>query len=261
MALLTAEEKAKLAKEGIWVREKCDVCHKPILSPVTYLKKNLTMCSSCATGSDSVIKNVKEENVMAKQKAEKKAQGKAEVETKKVGGYLIAGTALADMYEVLSDEKKHPFSELKKVCAKHKKDLTGRLGNLRRVGEKKKAWALIVDTEAATIQMKLGSHPVPPLKKKVAKEEPEEKPEKKASAKKTNSHAKDDEAESSSKATKAAATLIRRTLKSKTDWTRNKLTEHLVDDIGMDPDVVKQALNAEIKAGGIEVNNGILQLA
>lgn len=255
MALLSEQEREELKKRGLWVREKCDVCHKPILSPLTYIKKGQTVCVGCAKGQDDeVIKNIKEENVMAKQKAVKKEERKGKPATTKVGGYLLAGTALADLYEVLIDEKKHGFAELKKIVAKHKKDLPGRLGNLRRVGEKKKAWSLLVDSDASTVQMKLGAG------KPAAKEEPATKSAKKAAepvAKKKAAEPTD----ISPKTLKAAATLVRRTLKSGKDWTRNKLTEHLVNKENMDPATVKEALNSEIKAGGITVEDGILVLA
>jgi hypothetical protein len=265
MALLTAAEMAKLAKEGLWVKEKCDICGNPLVVPVKYIIKGQDVCPNCRAkikGSVPVSKTkLREEKEMKNQKDAKK--GKEEVESKKVGGYLIAGSCLADLYETLEDEKKHPFTELRKICVKHKKDLSGRLGNLRRVGEKKKAWGLIVDGEASTVQMKLGAPPkgaAAPAKKAKHKEDEDEKPAKKAASKKVNGRAGEDEP-TSSKAERAAAMLVRRVLKSKKDWTRNKLTEHLVDEYELDVDDVKQALNSEIKAGGIEVNDGVLSLA
>jgi len=193
----------------------------------------------------------------------KKAASKnEEVSSTKVGGFLIANTALADLYEVLEDGKKHGFAELKKICAKHKKDLAGRLGNLRRVGEKKRAWALIVDKENSTVTMKLGTPPKSSSASAAPKASKKEKEVEtsKAKSKASKKDEPEDDSNTNSKTLKAAATLIRRTLKSKKDWTRNKLTEHLVNEMDMDPKVVKEALNSEIKAGGITVEDGILSL-
>src|SRR5690242_9927082 len=115
MALLTAEEKAALAKEGIWVSEKCDCCGKPIQSPVSFIKGKQRICLNCAKGSDKVLANTKEENEEMKKKAEKKAAPKEE--TKKIAGHLVEGTAIADLYEFLEDEKKHSLKDAKKVLA------------------------------------------------------------------------------------------------------------------------------------------------
>ena len=264
MALLSAEEKAKLGREGVWgAKEKCDECGDPLLMGISFIRKGQTMCKGCYDAgkrisghgkkATQIKSNLKEENVMATKQNKKEV-----VESTKVGGFLIAGSALADMYEVLEDEKKHGFAELKKICAKHKKDLVGRLGNLRRVGEKKKSWGLIVDKEGSTVQMKLGAAPKSaPAPKVKAKEVVAPK----ASAKTSKKSEPEDDSSSSSKTLKAVATLVRRTLKSGKDWTKNKLIENMVDEHDMDPKVVKEALNSEIKAGGITVKDGILALA
>jgi hypothetical protein len=258
MALLTAEEKAKLAQEGLWVKEKCDICDKPILSPVSYIKKiqgkEKVVCAGCAKGKDLVLTNTKEENEMAKVKAEKKAAPKKE--STKVGGVLIAGTAIADLYELLSDEKKHPISACEKIVAKHKKELTDRLGNLRRVGAKKKMWGLIVDEDGKTIQMKMGAAAAAASPK--TKPKAKEAPAKKATSKKEQEP--DETAAMPSKALKATMALIRRTLKSGSDWTKNKMMEHLMQEHDQDPKRVAAAMQEEIKAGGIKVEEGYLQL-
>lgn len=247
MALLTAEEKAKLAEEGIGygIKEKCDGCHKPILSPMSYVKKGKVFCANCIKGHDLVLQNTKEENEMATKKAEKKAAPKKE--TAKIAGHLVEGTAIADLYTFLEDEKKHPLSAAKKILAKHKADPMGRIYQLGRYGKKFGAWAVTVDED--TIQMKKGkaaaqaaSKPAKEETKKSKKSEPEEK------------------GLVSSKALKATAALIRRTLKSGKDWTKNKLIEKLKED-GADPKRVEAALAEELKAGGIEKLGGFLQLA
>lgn len=256
MALLTAEEKAKLSKEGIWVKEKCDQCGKPILSPVTFLRKGKVLCAGCAKGQDLTMSNIKEENEMkVKKAAAKQSSTKGESQSKKVGGYLIAGSAIADLYELLSDGKKHTFTEGNKICARHKKDLKGRLGNLGRVGIRKKAWGLIVDDEDKTIQMKLGKPAEAAFGGRASKSE--------SSSKKTTSKKEQEPEEKGampSKALKATMALVRRTLKAGKDWTKNKLIEHLKSEHDQDPKRVEAALKEEIKAGGIEVEDGILGL-
>lgn len=247
MALLTAEEKAKLAQEGLWVKEKCDCCGKPILSPLSYLKKNQVLCALCAKGQDLTVVNMKEETKMATKKAEKKEKAGT---SKKVGGVLIAGSAIADLYELLSDGKRHSFSEGNKIVAKHKRDLAGRLGNLRRVGERKRAWGLIVDDDAKTIQMKLGAP---------GKSSTNHLPAKKATSKKE--HEPEEKEAVPSKALKATAALVRRTLKTGKDWTKNKLIEHLKEEHDQDSKRVEAALKEEIKAGGITVEDGVLVLS
>lgn len=269
MALLTAEEQKKLAKEGIGygIKEKCDACGKPFMDPTVpkHIVNGKDLCLSCwrKTKSEKFLKRREEKEMARNKKADKEEKNGSN----KVGGYLIAESCVADLYLALEDEKKHPLSEVKKIAAKHKSELTSRLGRLRRVGLRKKAWAIIVDREEGTVQMKLGKPSASvadssPKKSRRAKDEDEdEKPAKKVSKANGKVHDDDDAGDSSSKAERVAATIIRRTLKSKKDWTRNKLVEHLVDEQEMDADVVKAALNHEIKTGGIEVDDGVLSLA
>lgn len=251
MALLTTEEKAALAKEGIWVREKCDSCNKPILNPPTYIRGKLTLCSVCATGKNWVLENIKEENEMKTKKSEKKAAPKKE--TAKIAGHLVEGTAIADLYQFLEDEKKHPLKDAKKVLAKHKADPMGRIYQLGRYGKKFGTWGVIVDGD--TIQLKKGkvasslkaskNGDTPSSKK--AKTKKEQEPEEKEAV--------------PSKAQKATAALVRRVLKDGKDWTKNKLIEHLKEEHDQDPKRVEAALKEEIKAGGITVEDGVLSLS
>ena len=267
MALLSAEEKEELKKQGLWVREKCDVCHRPILSPVTYIKKGQVLCSGCANGyQDSVLKIIKEENVMAKQKTvknEEKKEGKPSTRKEMIAGCMREGSAAADLYLALKDEKKHSMKELQSLFKKngHTVDLMNRVYQVGRFGRTKadKTWYLIVDDES--VQLKHGKAPKEapakakeaPAKKAKPAPEPNEPVARKKSAEKPE--------EISSKTLKAAATLVRRALKSGKDWTRNKLTEHLVNKENMDAATVKAALNEEIKAGGVVVDDGVLTLA
>lgn len=261
MALLTAEERAKLAEEGLWVREKCDgPCGKPILSPVSFIKKvkgkEQTWCAGCAKGQDLVLAETKvttkEENEMAKAKAEKKAAPKKE--TSKIAGHLVEGTAIADLYQFLEDEKKHSLKDAKKVLAKHKADPMGRIYQLGRYGKKFGLWGVIVDED--TIQLKKGKEAAAASKKKAPKEK--EEPKKKATSKKEQEP--EEKGAMPSKALKATMALVRRTLKTGKDWTKNKLMEHLIKEHDQDPKRIAAAVQEEIKAGGIEVDDGILTL-
>lgn len=245
MALLTAEEKAKLAQEGLWVKEKCDCCKKPILSPLTYIRKNQVLCSICAKGQDLTVANMKEENKMATKKAEKKAASKNG--SSKIAGHLVAGTAIADLYLFLEDEKKHSLKDAKKVLAKHKAEPMGRVYQLGRYGKKLNLWAVIVDED--TIQMKKGKGVAAAAASKT----------KKATSKKE--HEPEEKEAVPSKALKATAALVRRTLKTGKDWTKNKLIEHLKEEHDQDSKRVEAALKEELKAGGITMEDGVLVLA
>lgn len=249
MALLTAEEKEKLAKEGIGygIREKCDCCHRPILSPLSYIKKGQTLCASCAKGQDLVLTNTKEENEMATKKAEKKASGKEEKQTK-IAGHLIPGTAIADLYLFLEDEKRHSLKDTLKAIAKHKADKMGRLKQLARYGKKFGTWGVSIDEDADTVQLKMGKGAAKeaaskPAKKESKKEEPEEK-----------------EA-SGSKQQKVVQRLVRGVLKDTSkEWTRSKVIEKLKADHDLDPKRVQEAIQTEIKLGGVTIKGGLLNL-
>lgn len=47
MALLSDAEKKKLARQGYWVREKCDHCGAPILIPITVTIQGKMWCVPC----------------------------------------------------------------------------------------------------------------------------------------------------------------------------------------------------------------------
>lgn len=254
MAKLTAEEKAKLAKEGIWVTEKCDCCGKPILSPPIYIRGKQELCSMCATGKNLVLANAKEENEEMKKKAEKKAAPKKE--TQKIAGHLVEGTAIADLYQFLEDEKKHSLKDAKKLLSKHKADPMGRIYQLGRYGKKFGLWGIIVDEDS--IQLKKGKGAATAASKPAKKEKEAPAKAKKATSKKEQ---EPEETEATpSKALKATMALVRRTLKSGKDWTKNKLMEHLVDEHDQDPKRIASAVQEEIKAGGIKVEDGYLVL-
>jgi hypothetical protein len=258
MALLTAEERAKLAEGGLWVKEKCDVCNKPILSPVSFIKKiqgkEKVLCAGCAKGQDLVLANTKEENEMKVKKDEKKKAPKKE--TSKIAGHLVEGTAIADLYQFLEDEKKHPLAAAKKVLSKHKADPMGRIYQLGRYGKKFGLWGVIVDED--TIQLKLGKEAASASSKKASKKKEKEAPAKKSTSKKEQEP--EETAAMPSKALKATMALVRRTLKSGKDWTKNKLMEHLKKEHDQDPKRIAAAVQEEIKAGGIKVDDGYLVL-
>ena len=91
-----------------------------------------------------------EETRMAKEKSD------AEKQSKKVGPGIVAGTAIADLYTFLLDEKKHSLADAKKAMAKHKADKMGRIRTLARKGKISGQFSVTIDDEAETIQMKLG---------------------------------------------------------------------------------------------------------
>lgn len=261
MALLTAEEKAKLAKEGIYVKEKCDKCGQPILSSVSYTKKVSgkfeTWCSKCSKGHDFTMSNIKTEETEMKKKREKKAAPKKE--TSKIAGHLVEGTAIADLYQLLEDEKVHKLSEAKRALAKHKANPSGRIYQLGRYGRRFGLWGLIVGED--TIQMKLGkaASQVKPEKKAKAGGKKESSKPAKAAAKKGQEP--EETAAAPSKALKATAALVRRILKDGKNWTKNKLIETLKTEHGQDSKRVAAAIQHEIDNGGIEVDDGSLVLA
>ena len=248
MALLTAEEKAKLAQEGIWVTEKCDCCKKPILAPPTYWKKGQSLCATCAKGQNQVLAKIKEENEMEKKAKEKKAGEKTE--TKKIAGHLVEGTAIADLYQYLEDEKKHPLKDAVKLLSKHKANPMGRIYQLGVYGKKFGGWGILVDQEANTIQMKLGKQAA--IAAKSVKTAKSAKPEKKSEVVKEAIP---------SKALKATATLVRRVLKTGKNWTKNKLIETMKKEHDQDPKRVEAAIKEELQNGGLTVEDGVLQLA
>jgi hypothetical protein len=263
MGQVTAAEREKYKERGLFgIKEKCDKCGEPIIS-TSYPQKNskAVWCEGCATGQRLSEANLEEEKRMKKASAEKK-EGKGKASTK-IGGFLLAGTAIADLYTFLEDEKKHKVADAKKVVLKHKKELLDRLGNLRRVGRKKGAWDILVDDDAGTVQMKLGKPSAQaPAPKKAKAEAPKETPKKEA--KKTES--KKDSAPAvkepaNSKGQAAVASLVRRTLKAGGDWTRNKMVEHLHDEHKIDVKRTEAAIASEIKVGGITEEDGELQLA
>lgn len=249
MALLTAEEKEKLAKEGVWVREKCDCCHKPILSPVSFIKKEKVFCAGCAKGQDLVLANTKEENEMATKKAEKKAAGKTE--TTKIFGVIIPETAIADLALFLEDEKKHSLKDtLKAINPKHKADKLGRLKQLQRYGKQKGLWSVTIDEN--TVQLKMGKGaPAPKAAKK------EEKPAKKG----TKKEEPEETEVGSSKQQKVVQRLVRGVLKDTgKQWTKSKVIEKLKDEHDLEPKRVQEAIQTEIKLGGILIKDGLLSL-
>jgi hypothetical protein len=269
VALLTGEERKELAGQGYYVKEKCDLCKKPILSPVSYIKGKEIWCEGCAKGSSKTLAHIKQEDEEMKAKKQARSDGGSKKDdavktgSKKIGGFLPNGSSIGDLYLLLEDEKKHSFQEGEAVVMKHKKDLMGRLGNLYRSGIRNKAWSLIVDKENETIQMKLGK---PSGDKMVVKEEkpagkkaeakPVAKKEVKSPVKKTASSS-----DGIDKNLKTVMTLVRRTLKNGKDWTKNKLADHLYDEHDIPSRVTETALAEEIKAGGIKVEDGVLQLA
>lgn len=281
MALLTAAEKKQLAEQGYHgAKEKCDNCGKPLagleyIGPVRGIPKGQKWCENCVTGQRMTEVPIQEEKRMRKEKTEKAGKEK----TSKVAGHLVAGTAIADIYLYLQDEKVHKIADVKKgPLAKHKADPMGRMQQLGRYGKKFGAWAVTIDTEAGTIQMKLGkgaakvSTPAkekeePAVKKgkkvsskKAAEEEPEE-PEEEQEETTEEEEVEEEVQEKPSKQQSAVQKLVRRTLKSGKDWTKNKLIEYLNKEHKIDPKRTEMAITEELKAKGIELDDGVLTLA
>jgi hypothetical protein len=257
MALLSPEERKKIQEQtGNYVTEACDVCHKPIFDYVRYiLKSGQVVCSKCKTGQRFEVdtKKTKEENeemATAKKAVKKEATEK----TSKVAGHLLAGTAIADLYLFLKDEKRHSLKDTLKAISKHKADKMGRLRQLARYGKKFGTWAVVIDDEAETVQLKLGKGAA----KEAAKPVKKEPAAKKAAGKKVED--KEDESKGSDKKLAAIQKLIRRTIKDGKDLTRSKVIEQVSEEHELEPRQVQEALNTEIKLGGIEVDKGILRL-
>jgi hypothetical protein len=253
MALLSGAEIEKLKEQGIYVREKCDHCGKPILSSVSYIPKGSkeVWCLQCGKGSNVVEANLTEEMNMKKAAKEKKAAPKEKVE--KILGHFRKGTALGDMAEMLQDEKPHKLSTLLVgIQKKHKLEDGWRgFGTLRTVGEKKGTFGIVVDKEDDRIQLKFG--------KATSEFSPNE--EKKKLSAKSSKPALQDKEPVTSKTQNATARLVRRTLKSGKNWTKNKLVEHMHKEHGIEQKRTEMAITDELKNGGLTVEDGILSLA
>lgn len=276
MALLTNEELKELKVKGIYVKEKCDICQKPILEPLKYRKKiggrEVDVCCRCATGETMgkvVTKSEGEVTRVAKEKKDEEKKGK------KIGGVLVAGTAIADLYLFLEDEKKHSLADTKKAIAKHSADKMGRIRQLARYGKQKGLWAVVIDDEAETVQMKLGKgQPASAEKKKEQKEEPaasrsqqkrvaaqkKAAPEKKKSKEEVVEEPEEGENGSTSKGQAAVARLVRQLLKNGKDWTKNTVADSLKEEHGIDPKRTMDAIASELKNGGLTAEDGVLAL-
>jgi hypothetical protein len=275
MAKTTEEERRQLKERGLYASEKCDNCGKPLMEPCSYAgrgaSKKEVWCSKCATGaslahvlgSDGKVTKT-EESDMAEKKEKKVVEKKEKKE--KVLGAFREGTPMGDLATALADEKPHKLESILPAIRKTYKLAEGwrGIGPLKTVGEKKGLYGVIFDKEKGTIQIKLGK----PAKKAEKKEEPEEKaPKEKASAKKeakptSKANGKEvvEEAPVTSKQQEAVQRLVRGTLKSGKDWTRNKLIEHLKDQHEIEPKRAQQAIADEIQKGGIEEDGGLLSL-
>ena len=203
------------------------------------------------------IEEESEESEMGKKvakKAVKKEAVKKEA-AEKVGGIFRVGTALAFLYEVFEDEKAHSKKKVLADLAKKFgcKGLQGewRIRRFREKGEALGAYALTLDSEEGTLQLKFGKGD-------------KKAPAKKAAAKATKKASKAEDkagAPKDGKATKAVASLIRRTLAgSGKSWTKNKLVEHLSEEFNIEPDDTRAAIKNELKSGGITEDDGVLEL-
>lgn len=275
MSLLTAAERAKLAEQGVYVREKCDECGEIILTEYTFVAKDkLTRCTKCydkykgrpaTTSGGSILEEAEKMAVKAKDKAAKKSGEK--VESKKIFGVILPGTAIADLAEFLQDEKKHSIKDtLAAISSKHKADKMGRLKQLQRYGKQKNLWGVTIDSDAGTVQLKMGKGAASATVKAApaAKKEKEDKPKAKEKAKpaKEEDSAGDDEvAEAPSKQQQSLQKLVRKALKGKDDWTENNLIDHLKEEHDLETKRIQAAIQAEIKGGGITKEKGLLQLA
>ena len=258
MGLLTDVEKAELRAKGFFgAKEKCDYCGDVIVSPPYIIgKEKKLMCSKCKTG-----KNLVEANQLEEKKMKKAAKEKESVETKKIAGHLLPGTAIADLYTFLEDQKKHTIKDATKAMAKHKADKMGRMRQLGRYGKRFGGWAISIDTDEGTIQMKLGKNGSAPPAKAKKKDEEEEAPVKKGKAAVSKKDSAPAEKEpTNSKGLAATQRLVRGLLKAGKDWTRNKLVEHLSDAHEIDAKRSEAAIQAEIEAGGITISKGKMQL-
>ncbi len=184
-------------------------------------------------------------------KKEKDAKSKEPKQAReKVGGVLTPGTAIAEMYLVLRDNKKHAFKDCKKICDQQKVSVTGRLYQLgvygRHEDAEKGGWGLTINED--TIQLTHGKEAASAKKVKIEKKEPKKAPKEESTG------------DVSSRTIKMVAQQLRRTLKSGKDWTKNKLIQSLVKS-GVDQKAVEAALKSEIKAGGITAEGGELSLA
>lgn len=262
MALLTRVEKDALKAKGLYVNEKCDACGNPILTCVSYKSKDgkETYCEPCGKARGPMHQKIeKEREKMNKQKA--KDEG-----TNKVGGVLRPGTAIAFAYEQLQDGKNHPVKDVAKaIQKKHGVNGMARIQQLQRYGKKKGKWAVTMDEDAGTVKMTLGKGAAKvtapaPAKSKAAPAKAQAPAKKAGPSPKGKATASDSDA--SSTVATAVASLVRRTLKDgKTEWTKNKLVEHLKKEHGVLPETTRKALDAELRRGGVTEEEGVLSLA
>lgn len=178
MALLSSKELEAMKKKGLFASrstQKCDDCSKLLMGYEMehHGKDGRVRCSSCDGKGSSLVN-----------KMEARMKEKAEKASTKVAGTLIPGTAIADLYEYLKDEKVHKLVDAKKVVSsKHKADPMNRIQQLARYGKKGKvACAVTIDTEEGTVQMKItkgGAKPAAPAPAKEKEKEKEKPPAKK----------------------------------------------------------------------------------
>lgn len=183
----------------------------------------------------------------------------------KLLGYFRGGkTAMAYLISRVEDEKVHRLAPiLAELKSKFKVDPMYRVQRLRQEGVERKAWAVLVDKDAGTIQLRTDKAAITKLASNGRKPSNGKKTNAKSNGKKgrtKKSAFPETGAQASEKAQKAAAVLIRRTLSAGgDDWTRNKMVEKLKRD-GIEPKVTLEALTAEIKKNGITEENGLLSL-
>jgi hypothetical protein len=263
MALLSASEKAALKEQGLYLKEKCDECNKPIMTEYTFIGKDkLTRCQECqdkrkgrtSTAGGSILEEADKVAAKTKEKAEKKEKGGAP-KTVKIFGVILPGTAIADLALFLQDEKKHSIKDtLKAINPKHKADKMGRLKQLARYGKQKGGWSVTIDGEAEMVQLKMGKAAAQAVEAKA-----EKKAEKKETSKKNGKEEEPDD-EVSGKQQQSIQKLLRKTLKGKDDWKKNALIEHIAETHDLEPKRVQAALQAEIKSGGITDEKGVMGL-
>jgi len=274
MSLLSHEEREKLKQEGLYVKEKCDSCGKPILTPMKAVKDGKDLCTglgSCyeqmkASGQWKVgiprkqKSNQEEAGSMATTKKESSGSGGAE----KVGGHYRKGSTLANFYEVLSDEKKHSVKQILKTAGKDAKNPMFLLKALKKDGEKKfKEWGIAINDDE--VQMKMGKSAAAAAAKAPAKPSPstpsagqKNAPKQPPATAKTGSK---QAPQPVSKSLAAVVSLLRKTLKSAGTWTKNKLVEELKTKAGIDQKETLTALSREINLGGIIQKKGVFSLA
>ena len=264
MSLLSVEEKEALKKKGLYVKEKCDRCGEPLLTPYKYIRKGQDICQQCrdkmvASGEWQYKSKVPKVEKSNQEEGRNMATKKQDEGAEKVGGLYRANSARAIMFQALEDEKVHDMKEITKIVGKETKSPRGLLMAVKRDGEAEKSWGIAINGDK--VQLKMGKAGIAAA---AAAKAPKPSPAQKTVAKQAPAPAKAGAKSAQPPTNKrlvAVASLVRKVLKTSGTWTKNKIVEKLKNDSGVDQKETLAAIARELSLKGIVEKKGTLALA